>query len=302
MRIAVILRARRARKIKGFRKTVRSNNLNEKVYMNHQTIHIAVHLLPGMGRIVPIHQQAGQQPDNLCGPYWVAMLLRSHHILVTPEQVAQQAGSVLPIGDPTTWLPLGATSRQDYSLPLPETHRLADAGTSAQGLIEAIAHLSRNTCCAIPVQTEWTGDRLWQLLRLCQDHPEWEAVPLANLRTGHLWGASLGVGEAIAYLNGQPIQPPEADWNVGHFLVLAGVVQGSVRSLVWVCDTYPMFGWQGYHVQAGEAIAQALNRGDGLGGGILLFTMAAYQGEVEQAVEAMGFRVTCWDNGSPMPF
>lgn len=262
----------------------------------------SVQLLPGMERLAAIRQHSGQQPDNLCGPYWAAMLLRSHHIPSTAEQVAQLAGTVLPAGDPNTWLPHGATSRQDYSIPLPETTNLADAGTSAQGLIAAIAHLSNQTCCAIPLQAEWTGDRVWQLLHLCQKHPDWEAIPLANLKTGHLWGSSLGMGDVIAYLHGQSsIHPPDADWNVGHFLVLAGIVEGPVNRLVWVCDTYPMFGWQGYHLQSAEAIASALNRGDGYGGGVMLFTAAQHQSDIEQAAGAIGLRVECWDNGSPIP-
>ncbi|MBI4783446.1 MAG: hypothetical protein HY785_19325 [Oscillatoriophycideae cyanobacterium NC_groundwater_1537_Pr4_S-0.65um_50_18] len=274
----------------------------------------SIRLLPGFDRITLEHQLAGQQPDNLCGPYWVAILLRSMGIRPsTPEQVAQAAGSVLPVGDPLTWLPRGASSRQDYGLPLPEATDLKDAGTSAQGLIAAASRLSNHKYALVPLQANWTADRLTNLFELCESYPHWNAILLCNLRTDPLWGTSLPLGKAIAYLSGtdlsgaasdksevtdQPSQPP-TDWNVGHFFVLAGEVKGTARSLAWVCDTYPHFGWQGYHLQPLEAIAQALNRGDGYGGGILLFVADGEQAQVRQQAEAQGFTIACWDNGSP---
>lgn len=261
----------------------------------------SLQLLPSTPALSHEHQRAGQQPDNLCGPYWVGILLRQSGIEVTTEQVAQVAGSVLPIGEPQTWLPGGAQSRQDYCLPIPATDCLGDAGTSAQGLVKAIATLSEQTYSLIPLQAEWSADRVMALLSLCREHPEWNAVLLGNLKTGHLWGASLPVSDAIAYLHGQAITPPAADWDVGHFLVLAGTVTGTVNSLVLVCDTYPLFGWQGYHLQSAAAIANALNRGDGAGGGVLLFVATSARLLVEQAAIAQGFQVNIWDNGSPIP-
>jgi len=61
-----------------------------------------------------------------------------------------------------------------------------------------------------------------------------------------------------------------------------------------------MFGWQGYHLQSADAIAQALNRGDGCGGGILLFAASQDQTQIEQQAREAGFSVGVWDNGSPM--
>ncbi|NJL22301.1 MAG: hypothetical protein HC895_18150, partial [Leptolyngbyaceae cyanobacterium SM1_3_5] len=104
----------------------------------------------------------------------------------------------------------------------------------------------------------------------------------------------------IAYLNGESIDPPPPAWSVGHFLLLAGTVTGAARSLVLVCDTYPMFGWQGYYLQSAAAVAKALDRGDGLGGGVLLFVASADYAAIEQAAIDRGFVVEFWDNGSPM--
>ncbi|HEY9642669.1 MAG TPA: hypothetical protein V6C57_19435 [Coleofasciculaceae cyanobacterium] len=259
-----------------------------------------IQLLSGVERIAPEHQLAGQQPDNLCGPYWVATLLRSHGFPnLTPEQVAQSANSVLPIGDPATWLPQGVPSRQDYSLALPETADLRAAGTSVQGLAAAVEGLSNYAYTVVPLRAEWTPDRLEALLQLCHNHPGWNAVPLCNLSTRPLWGSRLAVSQAIAYLSGEPITPPPPDWSVGHFLALAGTVTGKERSLLIACDTYPQFGWQGYHLQSAEALAQALNRGDGTEGGILLFVASGDREQVVQQAKLAGFTIELWDNGSP---
>jgi hypothetical protein len=260
----------------------------------------SVQLLPGMVQLADVHRLAGQQHDNLCGPYWIAMLLRSRGFhQLTPEQVAQCAGSVLPTGDPKTWLPQTASSRQDYSVALPVAAGVGDAGTSAQGLIAAVSTLSDGAYTLVPIQAEWSAERVVAILDLCRNNSTLDTVPLCNIRTDHLWGASLAVSDATAYLNGNTIIPPPPDWNVGHFLVLAGTVEGQARSLILTCDTYPSFGWQGYHLQPADAIAQALNRGDGNGGGILLFASTQDKEQVEQVVRAEGFAIEVWDNGSP---
>ena len=265
-----------------------------------QQPHFSVQLLPGMTQLTDKHRLAGQQHDNLCGPYWIALLLRSRDFhQLTPEQVAQVAGSVLPTGDPQTWLPKHTSSRQDYRLALPVATGLSDAGTSAQGLITAIAQLSDGAYTLVPIQAKWSAERVGTILDLCRSNPGWTAVPLCNIRTDHLWGSHLAVSDAIAYLNGAPITPPSPDWKVGHFLALAGIVDGQSRSLILACDTYPSFGWQGYHLQPMDAIAQALNRGDGNDGGILLFIATHDKEHVEQSMRAEGFVIDVWDNGSP---
>ncbi len=260
----------------------------------------SVQLLPEMARIAEAHRLAGQQHDNLCGAYWAAIFLRSRGFCYTPEQVAQLAGTVLPVCDPLACIPKGATSRQDYDLPLPTTEQSEQAGTSVSGLMAAISQLSAGTYCLIPVQAEWSTDRIHAIMAVCENE-EWHLVPLCNLRTNHLWGGQLSISHAIAYLNGDGVNPPSADWNVGHFLVLAGTVSGKERSLILACDTYPSLGWQGYHLQSTDAIAQALNRGDGDQGGVLLFASQQNKAAIEQELQAQGFTIEAWDNGSPAP-
>lgn len=261
----------------------------------------SVSLLPGVVTIVESHRIAGQQHDNLCGAYWAAIFLRSCGFNYTSEQVAQVAGSVLPTADPSTCIPKGTQSRQDYHLSLPITEHIEQAGTSVIGLIRVIEQFSQGAYCLIPIQAQWTAARLEAITELCETHPDWNIVPLCNLRTDHLWGAGLAIDQAIAYLNGESIDPPVADWQVGHFFVLAGTVKGNQRSLMLVCDTYPSLGWQGYHLQSVEALTQALNRGDRNQGGILLFAAVQHQAEIEQKARSLHFTIAPWDNGSPVP-
>ncbi|MBD2460375.1 hypothetical protein H6G89_04895 [Oscillatoria sp. FACHB-1407] len=256
--------------------------------------------LPGSLRLMEPHQIAGQQPDNLCGPYWVSILLKAYGVSdIDPARLGQLAGSVLPIGDdPQQWVPPGASSRQDYAIALP-TCPPALGGTSALGLMEATLKASSGGYALIPLQTTWTAPQVETLLRLCHSFSHWEAVPLANVRTGSFWGSRLSLKDAIAHLEGNPIQPSPADWSVGHFVTLAGIVKGTTRSLVIVRDTYPILGWDGYHLQPPEAIAASLNRDDGTEGGIFLFVATHHQPDVEQQCRQQGWAIEPWDNGTP---
>lgn len=261
----------------------------------------SIQLLSGVVKIVEAHRAAGQQHDNLCGTYWAAIFLRSCGFNYTSEQVAQHAGTVLPLADSGSCIPNGAISRQDYHAPLPTTNQIEQAGTSVIGLMQAIEQLSQGDYCLIPIQAQWSVAQVEKIIALCENNPDWNAVPLCNLRTDFLWGAQLPLAQAIAYLAGDWITPPAADWGVGHFLVLAGTVKGKERTLILVCDTYPMLGWQGYHLQSVAAIAQALNRGDDYQGGVLLFAAAQNKAAIAQELRARGFVIEPWDNGSPSP-
>ena len=147
------------------------------------------------------------------------------------------------------------------------------------------------------------------MLTLCEDFPNSQATPICNLQTGVLWGSHLALADAIAYLKGESIDPPEADWNVGHYLTIAGTVRGpassrsteTARMLVIVRDTYPTLGWDGYHLQPAEVVANALKRDDGAEGGVLLFVAARNQIEIEEEAKARGFDIAVWDNGTPWP-
>jgi hypothetical protein len=267
---------------------------------------IHVRLLPGAPRVAEAHGAAGAQKDNLCGPYWVATLLTAvgegAHV-VSAEEVAVLARTTLPPGNPSTWLPVGEVSRQDYSVDVPMAAAPATSGTSAQGLIEATDHLSGGAFRLLPIRG--TGGRalgegaIQSLLDLLFDHPSWEAVPILNLRSGRLWGSHPRPEDVLAALYGGEVTAAPPEWDVGHFTTVAGLVSGPVRSMLLIRDTYPSLGWGGYHLQPLPAVAAAIDRGDGREGGCLLFLDAADFLEAERELKERGFDIGPWDNGTP---
>jgi hypothetical protein len=275
-----------------------TQSIHEELALHQHFASLPIQLLAGVPQLLQQHRLSGQQHDNLCGPYWAAILLQAKGINAEPSELASTAGTVLPIGEPQQWVPAGTNSRQDYAVSLPCTDRLDEAGTSVPGLIAATTLASEANYLFVPLHTQWSPERVEAMIELCQSHPDWQAVPIANIRTGHLWGSNLQVEDAIAYLSGESITIPAADWDVGHFVMLAGWVKGSQQNLILVGDTYPKLGWEGYYLQSPEAIAAALNRDDGTEGGILLFVRAGDRAAVEQAAQTQGFTITAWDNGS----
>lgn len=263
-------------------------------------------LFPYFEALLPLYARAGQQPDNLCGPYWVALLLQAYgQLSVSAVEVSLAASTVLPSqGNSASWLPTGATS----CLPpgydrIPTIPDLTICGTAITGLIHATDQLSQGSFSLIPLQIDDWATGLATLVDLCQNHPAWQAVPLLNIHTRYLWGSQLTPLQVLTYLQAGQLTPtPAADWQVGHFALLAGQLQSNGHTLYAVLDTYPHFGWQGLHLQPPEALARSLQRPDlSTEGGIALFVEAGVRSQVIPLLETAGFRIATWDNGTPDP-
>lgn len=256
-------------------------------------------ILPGAARVHAAHVAHGSQMDNLCGPSVVAECLAGlAGFSGDQEDVAAAAGSVLPDVD-GHWAPPGVAARDDYRVELPQG-AAAGSGTAVEGLVAATEHLTGGALVQVPVRARpWTGERVEELLDLLVAHPVWEAQPTVSLRTGPFWGSRPDVATVLAYLDGGDPPPPPAEWDVGHFVGLAGFVAGPARRLVIVRDTYLEFGWQGYSLQPPERLAAALERGDGNEGGVLLLVAASHRAELERELGGAGFVIEVWDNGTP---
>ena len=262
---------------------------------------VVVRWLPGAERLAASHRAAGQQLDNLCAAHWASILLRADGIDADPVSLAREAGTILPPGDPHRFIPEGADPNQDYGATLPVAGDAAEGGTSIHGVIEAVASASGGAKALIPLRVSWSADRVAAVIDLCVAHPSWEAVPLANLRTGSLWGTRLPLSDAMAWLGGGQVEPPAPEWDVGHFVTIAGTADGPSRSMLIIRDSYPAFGWDAHHLQPTEAIAAALERGDGAQGGIALYAGTEVRSDVERAAKDAGFQIEAWDNGTPWP-
>jgi hypothetical protein len=237
-----------------------------------------------------------QQKDNLCGCFWASLVLRASGVEADQDEVAAAAGAILPGGDPQTHVAPGATPRNDYRVELEVDPAPGVAGTSAPAIARAIERLSGSGLAAIPVAGPWTAESVAALLDAAA-----EATLIANVRTGRFWGSRPGPATVLAHLRGEAVEPPPADWDVGHFVNLAALVRGPAAALVVVRDTYQELGVAGHHLQPPDRVAAALRRDDGHEGGVLAVAGSARAAGLRGRLEGEGFELRHWHNGTPDP-
>lgn len=266
----------------------------------------AVKIVPGFEGLDVLHARELPQKDNFCGAFWASLVLRAAGFgavggeEVDQDLVAVRAGTLLPEGDPAESLPPGEASRTDYRLPIALAEDPAASGTSAVALARAIEALSGAALAVIPVARPWNAGRVLGLVEAASGAGP-AVTMIANLRTGLLWGSRPTPASLLSYLAGRPAEPEPPDWDVGHFVTLAGAVHGPGGSLVVVRDTYASLGWRGYHLQPPEAVAAALERDDGREGGVLCVLPAGDADALRARLEENGFALRHWDNGTPDP-
>jgi hypothetical protein len=238
------------------------------------------------------------QKDQLCGAFWGSLTLTAAGRPASQEEVALRAGTTLAEGDPATWLPPGAAPRADYEPTIPVASDGTAAGTSATGVARSIEELSEGTLAVVPVAGPWSAETVVSLVEVAAAQAP-GCVMIANLRTGHLWGSRPSAGSLLDFLHGRRVEVPPPDWDCGHFLSIAACAGGPGGTLLVIRDTYPHLGWEGYHLQPAEAVAAALDRGDGYEGGVLCACEASAEAALTRRLGESGFEVRHWDNGSP---
>ncbi|MFL5825616.1 MAG: DUF6885 family protein, partial [Thermoleophilaceae bacterium] len=196
--------------------------------------------LAGIGEV----RAALQQKDNLCGPFQAARVLRDAGFEVDQDLMALTAGTVLPDEPPPASVPPGAVSRRDYRLELPISSTPEVSGTAAADLAAAIEEVTAGELRCVPLRGEWRGETVERLIE-----GSGGARLIANVRTGHFWGTRPPLETVLAHLAGGQLDPPSAEWDVGHFGELVSLGHGAAASLVVVCDSYPNFGWQAPYLQ-----------------------------------------------------
>jgi hypothetical protein len=257
-----------------------------------------VGIFPGPRDFALLHERTMPQKDQLCGPFWGALVLSAAGHPASPEDVALMAGTTLADGDPAGWLPPGASPRTDYEATIPVAPDEASAGTSATGVARSIEELSGGTLSVVPVAGPWSAETVVSLGEISAATAP-DCVLIANLRTGHLWGSRAPARLLLDYLLGRQVEAPPPDWDCGHFLTIAACLACPGGSLVVLRDTYQQLGWDGYHMQSAGAVAAALARGDGLEGGVLCACEASAAEALAGRLGDAGFELRQWDNGSP---
>jgi hypothetical protein len=247
-----------------------------------------------------VETASAQQKDNLCGPFWAARVLNESGFStwdgepITEDLVALRAGTVLPEAHDSPDVPPGAFSRVSYRYPLP-TAPVEQSGTSAGAVAQAIEAASDGRLRCVPLNGEWNAHRVE---RLVDQAAGLGSRLLANVRTGRMWASRPPVEVLLAELEGRPVEEPDADWDVGHFVELEMLIRGPRGSLVVVHDSYPSLGWQGRHLQPPHALAAALERGDGREGGVLVIVPKIGVEAARALAAEIGLEVRFWNNGT----
>ena len=266
-------------------------------------------LLPGSAELLAARAGELPQKDQLCGAFWGLLALRAAPAGGGPDRdevalagagrleqdaVALAAGTALGTSPEARVLPPGEPGRDDFRVELPVAGVGEPGGTSATGVARAVAELSGGALTVVPASGDWSGARLRALLeRLAA--LEAPLTCIANLRTGALWGTHPAPAELLAYLEtGDAAAGPPAEWDVGHFVALLGLVAGRRGALVAVADSYRSLGHDGVHLQPAERVAEALGAR-----GLLVAVERSARAAAEQAVAAAELRCEPWDNGSP---
>jgi hypothetical protein len=240
-----------------------------------------------------------QQKDNLCGPFHVARVLREAGVtewrgeVVDQDLVALRSGTLLPAHELGPQVPPGAPNLRDYRYELGRVEQ-ARSGTSPRGLAGALEELSGGRLVAIPLSGQWNGAVVEALV---EGGGDCGARLIANLRTGLLWASRPPIESLLAALDGGPVgEAPRADWDAGHFVELVQLVRGRRGALVLVQDSYPSLGWMGRHLQPPSALARALLRGDGRGGGALAVVAPDAAPAIEQLAGELALEIAMWEN------
>jgi len=263
-------------------------------------------LLSGARALLAVHSRELPQRDDLCGAFAGALALRAAGIAqragepLDQDAVALAAGSIVSAHSDGASLPFGEPGRRDYRVLLPLVEDPSVSGTTAAGLIGAVAELSDGRLEAIPYTGSWTAATLDGLFDVAcaLERP---TTLVANFATRHLWGSHAGAEQLLAYLlDGEQAGPPP-DWDVGHFACLIGRVQGPGGNLYGVADTYPSLGRGGIHVQPAERMAVALERRDMPAGGMIVVAFAEDAHAVRSGAGALGLVEGSWDNGTLTP-
>jgi hypothetical protein len=255
--------------------------------------------------MLALHARELPQRDDLCGAFCASLALGAAGLggdggdPLDQDAVALAAGTVISAVPAPEILPKDETGRRDYRLALPTIEDGNASGTTAAGLVRAIRELSGARVDAVPFLGPWTTATLGALFAVAASL-ERPVTLLANLATHHLWGSSATLGQLLAHLVDGEDEGPPPDWDVGHFALVFGRVEGARGVLYALADTYRALGHDGIHLQPASRLAAAIDRRDKPAGGMIVVVDAADAATVRDRASAAGLREGLWDNGTPL--
>jgi hypothetical protein len=259
--------------------------------------------LPGADRLLAEHASELPQKDELCGAFCATLAVRAAGLRadgtpVDQDAIGRLAGTILSTGSHAESLPPAEEGRRDYRLGFPTTDDEAISGTSATGVLRALEAIGDGALAVVPVAGPWEGGVLRRVLEAagaCRG----PVACLANPATRFLWGSRASAAALVGHLLHGDGDGPPPDWDVGHFVLLLGAVDGPGGTLVAVADTYRSLGHGGVHLQPLPAVEEALEGGDKGRRGVLLVLPPDQAEALRGEVAALGLDIAAWDNGTP---
>jgi hypothetical protein len=264
---------------------------------------VDLRFLAGATALLSAHGAELPQRDDLCGAFCGALALRAAGIEnlrggpLDQDSVALAAGTIVSRVSDGSSLPHDERGRRDYRITPPFIEDASVSGTTAGGLVDAIAELSGESFQAIPFSGPWnpeTLDGLFELALACEQ----PVTLIANVATRHLWGGAPRPDQLLGYLLEGKLDGPPADWDVGHFVCLIGRAQGPGGSLYGVADTYPSLGRDGVHLQPRELLATALERPGSAPGGMIVVVSSQDSAALRSGAGELELIDGLWDNGT----
>jgi hypothetical protein len=270
-----------------------------------RTTALELTLLAGARELMRAHARELPQRDDQCGAFCGALALEAAGLReeggepLDQDSVARAAGTLVSRVPHLEALPAGERGRRDYRIAPPLIDDADVSGTNCVGVVRALEALSHGSLAAIALQGPWTPARLDGLFELTATLTR-PVTLIANVSTRELWGAAPRVDELLDFLLDGTDGGPAPDWDVGHFVCVAGRTRGPGGSVYVVLDTYRSLGRDGVHAQPRERLASALQR-PGMAPGGMLAVVAVEDAEAIRAGAArIGLVEGVWDNGTPV--
>ncbi len=265
-----------------------------------RTAALELTLLAGARTLLAAQARELPQRDDQCGAFCAALALEAAGIdggELDQDAVAHAAGTLVSRTPDLAALPAGEPGRRDYRIAPELIDDASAAGTNCAGVVSALERLSRGRVAAIPLEGPWSPAALDGLFELVAPL-ERPVTLIANVATRELWGSHARVDVLLDYVLGGTDAGPAPDWDVGHFVCVAGRTSGPRGALYLVLDTYPSLGLGGAHLQPRERLARALARPGMAPGGIVAAVAAQDAGTVRAGAARLGLIERVWDNGT----
>jgi hypothetical protein len=271
-----------------------------------RTAALELTLLAGARTLLRAHARELPQRDDQCGAFCAALALEAAGLRsdddgepLDQDAVARTAGTLVSrVADPAA-LPAGESGRRDYRIAPALIDDPSLSGTTCAGVVGALERLSGGRLTPIPLLGPWSAATLDGLFELVAEL-ERPVTLIANVATRELWAAGARLDQLLDYVLDGTDDAPPPDWDVGHFVCVAGRTSGPGGNLYCVLDTYPSLGRGGVHMQPRERLALALARRGMAPGGMLAVVAAEDAAAVRAGCAQLGLAEGVWDNGTPV--